>query len=268
VTAPRSYLAIARASFLAMLAYRVRFYMGIVNYVIYVAVYSFLWRAVFAHQEAGSVDGYALGEMLTYVAVGWMARSLYFNTVDHDLAESVLEGRVASDLLRPLSFLGRHVFHALGETLFRALFFAPPVALAVALLFPVAGPASPRALAFSLASVALSIFVLAGVNFLVGLLAFRLRSIQGVLRAKGYALDFLSGLLMPVPLFPQWLQSVSVFLPFQQIAYAPLRLYLWKVKDSEALVVLAVQGAWAIGTLLAGALAARLAMRALVVHGG
>ena len=263
----RAYAAIARAAFLAMLAYRVRFYTGIANYVIYVAVYSFLWRAVFA-RHGGPIDGFDLAETLTYVAVGWIGRSFYFNTIDHDVAESVLEGRVAVELLRPLSFLGRHVSHAIGETLFRALFFAPPVALFVALLFPVAGPASIAALGLAAVSIALAALVLAGINFLVGLLAFWLRSIQGLLRAKGYALDFLSGLLMPIALFPEWLQTVSAFLPFRHIAYTPLTLYLGKVDGVAALGVLAAQGAWAIGLLAAGALATRAATRALVVHGG
>src|SRR5262249_26475182 len=74
----RSALPFARVGFMNMLAYRARYYVGVLTYVFNVAVYYFLWRAVF--RNAGqTVAGMTLPDMVTYVAVGWAIRSFYFN---------------------------------------------------------------------------------------------------------------------------------------------------------------------------------------------
>src|SRR5579863_5961388 len=79
-----------RVGFVNTLAYRLRYYTGIVTYFIYVAVYYFIWKAIFAHGER--IEGFDFNQILTYVAVGWIIRSFYFNNIDQDMAQQVLEG--------------------------------------------------------------------------------------------------------------------------------------------------------------------------------
>src|SRR5204862_2945217 len=95
VTTPafRHALPFARIGFLNMLAYRARYYVGVLTYLFNVAVYYFIWRAVFSHST--TVVGLSLGEMTTYLAVGWTIRSFYFNEIDRDIAAQVQEGRLA-----------------------------------------------------------------------------------------------------------------------------------------------------------------------------
>jgi len=91
VTAPtlRHALPFARIGFLNMLAYRARYYVGVLTYLFNVAVYYFIWRAVFSHSP--TVVGLSLAEMTTYLAVGWTIRSFYFNEIDRDIAAQVQE---------------------------------------------------------------------------------------------------------------------------------------------------------------------------------
>ena len=51
-----------------MLAYRARYYVGVLTYLFNVAVYYFIWRAVF--RNTPTVVGLTLPQMITYVAVG------------------------------------------------------------------------------------------------------------------------------------------------------------------------------------------------------
>ena len=127
VSALRVYGAFVRAAFLKMLAYRLRYLTGIFSYLIYVTTYYYLWRSVYAHAGPGRIAGLDLGEMVTYVAVGWIARSFYFNNVDRDLADLVAAGDIASLLARPVSLQGMMVAQSLGESLFRLLFFSLPI---------------------------------------------------------------------------------------------------------------------------------------------
>ncbi|MGA8074564.1 MAG: ABC-2 family transporter protein, partial [Candidatus Acidiferrales bacterium] len=83
-----AYLEFARVGFVNILAFRLRYYTGIITYLINVSVYYFIWRAVFANSE--QIVGYNLGQMVTYVSVGWILRSFYWNTIDQEMAYEVI----------------------------------------------------------------------------------------------------------------------------------------------------------------------------------
>ena len=99
----RPALSFVRIGFLNMLAYRARYYVGVLTYLFNVAVYYFIWRAVFRHSP--TVVGLTLPQMITYVAVGWTIRSFYFNEIDRDIAAQVRSeerrvGKECEDLCR------------------------------------------------------------------------------------------------------------------------------------------------------------------------
>src|SRR5713226_1639633 len=88
------YLEFTRVGFINILAFRLRYYTGIVTYLINVTVYYFIWRAVYGSGQP--IAGYDLPQLLTYVAIGWIMRSFYWNTIDQEMAYEVLEGRIAT----------------------------------------------------------------------------------------------------------------------------------------------------------------------------
>ena len=259
-------LPFARIGFLNMLAYRARYYVGVTTYLFNVAVYYFLWRAVFRH--APSVAGLSLPEMITYVAIGWTIRSFYFNEIDRDLAAQVQEGRLAMNLIRPVDFQAVMIADAAGQSAFRAVLFALPISVVLVLLFPLKGPASPLAALLFLLSATLTFFLVAALNFLVGLIAIRTKSILGILRAKYLVLELLSGLLIPTTLFPEPFRSLLFASPFPHINYTPAALYLGKAAGGEALRLLALQAGWTLALLALGQYAWRKSRRRITIQGG
>ncbi len=97
----RPYAEFARLGFVNTLAYRLRYYTGIVTYFIYVGVYYFIWKAIFAHSSR--IEEFNFSQILTYIAVGWTIRSVYFNNIDQEIAQQVLEGKLAMDLIKPVN---------------------------------------------------------------------------------------------------------------------------------------------------------------------
>src|SRR5262245_54663874 len=138
-------LAFARIAFADLLAYRLRYVVGVANYVIYMGVQYFLWAAVYASRPEGeaSIGGYDLRSLVTYFAVGWIARVAYYNNIDRELADRVSQGDIAIDLLRPVSLLERAYGQALGEACMRIVFMALPTALVLFPLFGVEEPSFP-----------------------------------------------------------------------------------------------------------------------------
>ncbi|MDC0358641.1 ABC-2 family transporter protein [Oligoflexia bacterium] len=263
------YLAFAKNSFLRILAYRLRYYSGILNYLFFVSVYYFIWQAVFANQGADFlINGFSLSEMVAYVAVGWIARSFYFSNIDHEINDLVQTGQVTIYLLRPVNFQVMMLFQAAGESLFRLCFFSVPVGIVIFVLFPISGPSSFAYLLLFALSTLLGFLIFAAVNFLVGLLAFSLQSILGVMRAKSSIIQLCSGLLLPIPFFPGWAQSILHALPFKSIAYTPLMFYLGKIPQDEILWILGQQFVWAAVLLLLGHYCWSRALAKIVLQGG
>jgi ABC-2 type transport system permease protein len=247
-------LAFGRIGFLNMLAFRLRYYTGVFNYLINVTVFYFIWRAVF--RAAPGFAGFSFPQMITYVAVGWIIRSMYFNNIDSEMAEDILEGRITMTMVRPVSVQMTYVARSVGESAFRLLLLSAPTALVLALIFPVLPPADWAHFAVFLASLAGSVLLV------------RLTSILGLLRAKFWVQDLLSGVLVPLTMFPAPFRAVSRLLPFEHIGYTPLMIYLGKISWAETAQALAVEAFWVVVLLVAGAWFWRLMSRKITVHGG
>jgi len=262
----RIYAEFIRVGFVNTLAYRLRYYTGIVTYFIYVTVYYFIWKAIYVHSS--SIGGFDFSHILTYIAVGWIIRSFYFNNVDQDMANQVIEGKLAMDLIKPVNIQFMYVAQAFGECLFRAGMLSLPSAVVLMLIYPLRRPASlPHFLAF-LVSVLFSFFLVAAINFAVGTLAVRLKSILGLLRAKYFLLELFSGLLLPISFFPQVFQKLFNFLPFQYISYIPVLLYLGKINGRSIAGALALQLFWVVVLFAIGDAMWKWSSRKITIQGG
>jgi ABC-2 type transport system permease protein len=262
----RMYGEFIRVGFVNTLAYRLRYYTGIVTYFIYVTVYYFIWKAIYAHRS--NIEGFDFSHILTYIAVGWIIRSFYFNNIDQDMANQVMEGKLVMDLIKPVNLQLMYVAQALGESLFRAGMLSLPTALLLILVYPVRRPASPLHFLAFLLSVLLSFFIVAGINFAVGTFAIRLKSILGLLRAKYFLLELFSGLLLPISFFPDVFQKLFRAMPFQYISYIPVLLYLGKINRTAILESLAVQVFWVVVLLGIGHGMWRWSSRKITIQGG
>jgi ABC-2 type transport system permease protein len=266
------YLHFIRLAFLKFLAYRLRYYTGVVSYTIFVAghyyIYSALFASAVAESASGTIGGLTLPEMITYVAVSWIGRSFYFNNIARELSRQVQEGEIAVLLIKPFHVQTMMMFEAIGESGFRLLMFTLPIMVVVVPLFGIQGPPSPDLYAWTFLSFSLALIIFSQINFLVGCLAFGMKNIQGVLRAKMVSTDFLTGVVVPFTFFPDWFQTVMAWLPFQYISYVPVTIYLGKRTGPDLTAALLIQLAWAVGLFVAGRLVWRRAVRDVIVQGG
>ncbi len=263
------YTPFIRNSFLAMLAYRLRYVTGILTYTVFVSVYYYIWEAVYRSKGEGSIiNGFTLQEMITYITVGWISRSLYFSDIDEEIDDIVRTGQIGVYLLRPVDFQFMMLAQAFGATLFRASCFALPLGAVLLAIFPVSPPASLLSFIYYIVSTLLGFIVFAEINFLIGLLSFSLKSIQGIVRAKYFLVQFLSGLLLPLTFFPPIVESICSYLPFKAIAYIPLQAYLGKLQGSAVLTALGTQILWVVALFILGRLGWNRARGHLLLQGG
>ncbi|MCZ2154097.1 MAG: ABC-2 family transporter protein [Bryobacterales bacterium] len=259
-------LEFGKIGFVNMLAFRLRYYTGILTYFINVSVYYFIWRAIYA-----SDPGFAslsFNEMVTYVSVAWIIRSLYFNNIDVQLSQEIIEGKITASLLKPIDLQAATLARGVGESVFRLLMLTIPSAVVLFAIYGLRLPAG--ALAFAQFSVALlgSILLVSAINFIIGGFAVKMKSILGLLRAKFYVMDLLSGLIVPVSLFPSPFREVSEVLPFQHIVYTPLMLYLGKLEGLQAWEALGIAWAWVVALIVIGSVFWKSMTKHMTIHGG
>jgi ABC-2 type transport system permease protein len=80
--------------------------------------------------------------------------------------------------------------------------------------------------------------------------------------------EFFSGMTIPIPLMPPWLQRICTMLPFRYTSDLPFRVYSGNIGVNEALMGIANQVIWIIALILTGSFFMRKVTRLSVVQGG
>jgi len=265
------YTSFVRLAFLKFLAYRLRYYTGVLSYTIFVAGNYYLYSALFASRvatDSARLGGLTLPEMITYICLSWIGRSFYFNNIDRILSSQIQLGEITVQLIKPFHVQTVILFEAVGEAGFRLLMFTLPILIVIVPLFGLQAPPEPALYGWTLLSFALAFLVNSQISFLVGCLAFFLKNIMGVIRAKMITMEFLTGVLIPFTFFPEWFQKAVTFLPFQAVSYIPVTIYLGHRTGDDLAAALLLQAAWGVGLLLAGRLVWAYSVKKVTLQGG
>lgn len=260
------YIEMIRIRFLMMLAYRTNYYSGILVYSINIGAYYFLWTAIYGDKQ--TIEGLSVTQMVTYIAVAWMARAFYFNNIDREIAQEIKDGKVAVELIRPYNYLTMKMMAGLGEGIFRLFFFSLPGMVIVSLIFPLDFSSSLSTWGYFGISTVLSFIVNTEINLLTGMMTFFIFNISGLLRAKRVIIDLFSGLLLPISFYPGWAQDIMGLLPFQAISYIPSMIFTEGLQGSAMFQALFFQFIWALLLLVPIQTLWVVARRKLIVQGG
>lgn len=216
----------------------------------------------------GTVAGYDRASLSTYawVSQGLIAVVVIFQWTE--LAERVRTGDIAVDLARPVDLQLAWLAADLGRAVWALLSRAVVPIVFGALFFGFHWPDDPTALLLLPVSLLLAVCASFGGRFLLNLTAFWLTEIRGLVLLYVLVAGLLGGHLIPVQLFPHWLQVLAYATPFPAMMQSPLDLVTGQATGAEAALEVLVQLAWTVGLLLAGRVVLARATRKLVVQGG
>ena len=240
---------------------------------LFMGVFMALWSTAFGVSGQRALAGYSLAGVVWYLG---MTETIVLSSsrIFAEISEAVKAGDLVYALARPLSYPFFQVATSLGNTLPRFvlnwLTAAVVVSLGLGHLPVVSGvPGSgslPGLLAFA-ATAALALLLDALVVVLIGLAAFWIEETAPLYWIYQKLLFTVGGMFLPLEMFPDWLQPLARWLPFQLITYAPARAFV--AFDLDFVVRAALGQAAYIGVLSAlVVLVWRRAQRRLVVHGG
>ncbi len=261
----RRYLFISRTAARQQLAYRGEFLMRAVTMVIFMGIFMALWSTVYAVSGNATENGYTLRDIVWYLVMTETV-TLSSSRIFLEMGETIRSGAVAYTLTRPIPFPLFQMATSLGNSAPRFALNLVTGALVVGLGVGFGVGSLPGLAAFLLLA-GLALLLDALIAVLIGLLAFWMEETQPVFWIYQKLLFTVGGLFLPLEFFPDWLRSLSRWLPFNFITYAPARAFV-AFAPGEVLQMALGQLVY---ILLFGGLVAliwRAAQRRLVVQGG
>ena len=187
-----------------------------------------------------------------------------------------MTGAVAYELLRPVDlyafWYARTVALRTATTFLRMI----PMIVFAGMLLPLIGldewalppPASaPGAVCF-LVSLTATVALASAVTMLMHVALIWTLSGRGFNTLMTGVVIVLSGLVVPLPLFPDWLQPFLYWQPFRGLADVPFRIYGGNIAPQAAVLEIAQQWAWAALIVAGGYRLMAHAKSRVVVQGG
>jgi len=187
---------------------------------IIVFIFARLWQAVLG--DGADLRGYTVAQLVLYLLVAQVV-TMSPGMLHQRIAEDVRSGDLATQLLRPVSYVAWELARGMGASLVRATALVV-VGVPVALAFAGLPRLDPRGVAFGMLVLVPAAMVLQALTrILIGLAAFWFEDSNPFHWIWQKVSFVLGGLFLPLDLYPGWLRAVASWLPFEAMLYGPAR---------------------------------------------
>lgn len=224
----KKYAEIARITWKSMMAYNYDVFAGAAFSICKILLAWLMWRVIFSNR--GQVGGYDFAAMMTYyIIASFLGRLDQSNSLNGQFCSEIRSGQFGKYIVRPM----RPVLYFLSCSYSRAVYVFGVNFIATAawaLIFSGQFRITPRVGDWCLAAL---IFLL-GMNFMImfnyflAILCFRFVNIDGLNILKVNLIEFISGALVPLSVFPAAVTKAFSLLPFYYTVYYPASLLIGK----------------------------------------
>lgn len=255
--------------------YRFRLLIWVLYDFVVLGVQFFLWSAIFS-ASGGSLFGVGAAQYLSYVGIGLMVGRIIASDNDGEIAQTIKQGDIAMNLVRPIHYFTNMAAVQLGKTV-GSLIAMIPITVVV-LVFIGLPPVAPWVAAAGALAVVQAYILVVIFTFLLGILAFWITNYWGLFLFKQHIIALFSGEVIALNLLYQFgtqgvpnlpipgldgevmkalfhgLWVVSYCLPFQAMSFTPSAILTGMVVGPEAVSLhLVLQTFWilALGGLTA-----------------
>jgi ABC-2 type transport system permease protein len=269
-----AYLAVVSARYRTLLQYRAAAFAGFVTQLFWGGVRIMVLMAFYA---VGSDDQpMSLTQVVAYVWLGQALLGMFPWSVDTEIAEMIRTGAVSYELVRPLDlyyfWFSRTIALRTATTTLRCL----PMLVFAMILLPLLGydqwalqpPPDAIALFAFLVSVVFALMLACAITMLMHVVLVWSLNGDGINRILPSFAIVLSGNVLPLPLFPDWLQPFLELQPFQGLVDTPFRIYCGNITGFRIVTELCQQLLWATALIVYGRWALNRITRNLMVQGG
>lgn len=213
-----------------------------------------VWNAITGLIPVETLDGFGVThlQLQYYFAITELiAFTLSYSFAD--LQTDIQQGYFSAAMLRPKSYRLQKLSYWMGQGCGIAIVLTPIVLVTTFVLTEAWYPSAETLLRISL-HVFLSMLILANIHYIAGSASFwigRSEPAYWILQKLNFVLG---GLMIPITLYPDWLQSICWFTPFPAILHIPASLMLPEGHRMSFEGALATQIFWVVVLFTAAAI--------------
>ena len=262
----RTYCAVLKCGFSSLFRYRSAVIAGVATQFFWGAIKMMILIALYTQTDAP--QPITLAQAITFIWLAQATITLLPWDIDIEVEEMVRTGNVVCALTHPIDlywlFFARSSALRILPTLGRI-----PIIIGIAwLCFGLSSPVSLGAGVAFAVSLLFSSFLASAITAVVMTSLFWTLSGEGIKRILPHFTLLLSGAIVPLPLFPEWLQPILSIQPMRGIIDIPCRIYTGVIPLNEAAYYLAFQVAWIMLIVMSGRLLMAMALRKIEIQGG
>lgn len=220
-----------------------------------------LWHAV---AEEAPLAGFSAGGFTAYFLAGFVVRQLVGNWASWTINYEVKSGALSQRLLRPIHPMWFYATESLASIPLRSVLAIPAALVAIAVVDPEHVARAPWAWALMLPALlgawAIGFFA----HVAIGALSLWMHQSIKIVDLWYAGFFVLSGYVIPIAVFPDWLRPIPRWLPFEYVHGFPIELATGALGAARALERLGAQWCW---VAILGAIAAILWNRGMRHYG-
>ncbi|TSD01118.1 MAG: ABC-2 type transport system permease protein [Parcubacteria group bacterium Athens0714_25] len=231
--------------------YRFNFFLGRMRNIIVLLLLFYVWKSLTLRN--GSFAGYSEIEIITYVFVVNIIRSIIFGSQSSDIAQEINQGIFSKYLAMPVNYFWYNFFRQLAQRVINLISAIIEVVIfAIILKVDIFAQTNWVILLWFGVSVFLAICLYFVSSYSMNLLAFFSREAMGPKFLFDWILEFGSGAYFPLSILSRIFFIPLMFLPFAYLVYFPVEIYLGRVSFWQANIGICFQIFW---ILVAGLIA-------------
>jgi len=244
----RLYVRQVKISLQNLWVYRWDFFGDFIRFPITIAMHLLIF--IFLFSDTSIITGYTRTEGITYILiVSMISRSLSQRGIANMMELKILRGELTNDLALPVNLslfnFSRRVGYPIYLTVISIVIFTLSALFFPATIILASLPRAILTVAFALTAMLIQMQI----YYIVGILTFWLKSVGFITRIISHLQELLGGRYFPLSWLPVWIFQFSIFLPFIQMYYIPVTIYL--SKETISLWFLGFQMlAWLVGLQL------------------
>lgn len=222
--------------------YRAAMYMYTLGMVAEPTIYLVVWTTI-AKTHGGSVDGVGVAAFAAYYIVWTLVRTMNIVFTPFGWEWRVREGQFSGWLVKPMHPIHYDLASFAGQKIPWLVLYLP-IAVALSLIFhPTLNPHPLQVVVFIVAI--WGAYVIRSMNsFALGMVTFWTTRVAAIFQVWFLGELLLSGRLLPLPLMPQWSQTLAAWLPFKWTFYFPIEALVGHMSTSSLFEGLGMQLLW------------------------
>lgn len=268
------YTAVIKAHFLAQLQYRAAALAGIGTQLFFGLIKVMIFTGFF--QSTLREQPMSYDQVINYLWLGQAMIMILPFRADRELTALIRTGNVAYELSRPVDLYRFWYARAIALRLAPVFLRVFPMIIAAGFILPLIGaeqwaleaPASLEIFLLFLLSVGAAFFLAAAISVLMSISVMWTVSSAGIDQLMPSLVWIFSGIIIPLPFFPFWMQKIFYALPFRGMLDIPFRIYTGNISGNDVLFSLAIQLFWITILVFGGNYLLKRGLKRIVVQGG